>query len=392
MNFLLVAISTGLLIPAAILFIEVANGLRRKSVSSVADLNALRPYRSAVVMPAHNESSGIAPAIQAVLAQLQAGDRLVVVADNCTDDTASVARLAGAEVIERHDPERKGKGYALDFGVRWLEKAPPDFTIIVDADCGVQPHCISELTRLSAASGRPTQALYLMHAAPNSRLSLRIAEFAWIIKNKVRPLGCLAMGWPCQLMGTGMAFPWSVMQAAPLATGHLVEDMQLGLDLAKTGTPPLFCPRAQVISNFPSDVASINSQRTRWEHGHISVLIALGPKILWRALKRRNFSLLFMVLDLMVPPLAGLVLILAMMGVINTIWWFFTARAEPMMLSLIATTFVLTSVVFAWVREGRQIVSPGEMLSMPWYVIAKIPVYIRLFTKRQVEWVRTKRD
>jgi hypothetical protein len=48
--------------------------------------------------------------------------------------------------------------------------------------------------------------------------------------------------------------------------------------------------------------------------------------------------------------------------------------------------------VLAWFREGRHVVSLGEMLALPWYVAAKIPVYIRLFTKRQVEWVRTKRD
>lgn len=60
-----------------------------------------------------------------------------MVADNCTDDTARLASAAGAEVIERHDALLRGKGYALDFGVRHLAQQPPDVVIVVDADCQV---------------------------------------------------------------------------------------------------------------------------------------------------------------------------------------------------------------------------------------------------------------
>src|ERR1700730_7389902 len=56
--------------------------------------------RIAVIVPAHNESVGILPTLADIKAQLRASDRLLVVADNCTDDTASVAALVGAEVLE----------------------------------------------------------------------------------------------------------------------------------------------------------------------------------------------------------------------------------------------------------------------------------------------------
>ena len=389
---LLTILSVAASIPAAILFIECIKGLTQQATPVAADVGRVRPFRVAVLMPAHDEAQGITDAIRAVLGQLQFDDRLLVVADNCTDETAAVARAAGAEVIERQDTHRRGKGYALDFGVRWLEKSPPDVTIIIDADCIAQPGSIARLAGACMASGRPTQALYLMHAPAGSRLSVRIAEFAWLIKNKLRPLGSLAMGWPCQLMGTGMAFPWAIIQNAPLATGHLVEDMQLGLDLAKAGTPPLFCPQALVTSTFPTDTAGVKSQRTRWEHGHLSVLTTVGPAMIWQALKTRNMYLFAMALDLMVPPLAALVLALAALVTVNTAWWLATGSALPLAISILAAGLVVVGVSIAWAREGRQIVSLGEMLALPWYVVAKIPVYIRLFTKRQVEWVRTKRD
>jgi cellulose synthase/poly-beta-1,6-N-acetylglucosamine synthase-like glycosyltransferase len=68
----------------------------------------------AVLIPAHNESAGIEATLRCLQAQLRAGDRVLVVADNCDDDTAAVARDAGAEVIERIDAIHRGKGFALD--------------------------------------------------------------------------------------------------------------------------------------------------------------------------------------------------------------------------------------------------------------------------------------
>src|SRR5262249_28274109 len=147
--------------------------------------------------------------------QLAPGDRVLVVADNCADDTAAVAAAAGAEVVQRRDPMCRGKGYALDFGVRHLAQDPPDVVIVVDADCAVAPGALARLASECSAGGRPVQALYLMHAPPGAGLRTRIAAFAWIVKNKVRPLGGQRAGWPCLLMGTGMAFGWMQLAGAP---------------------------------------------------------------------------------------------------------------------------------------------------------------------------------
>ena len=126
--------------PAAVLLLQVLAGrLARRRLDGSAARRPARAGTLAVLMPAHDEAGGIEPAIRAVLAQLAAGDRLLVVADNCSDATAAVARAAGAEVIERSDRVRRGKGYALDHGVRWLEQAPPAAVVILDADCIAAP-------------------------------------------------------------------------------------------------------------------------------------------------------------------------------------------------------------------------------------------------------------
>ena len=382
-------------VPAGVLFLQLVAAVTRRARPDEADAAPPRRDTLAVLMPAHDEAAGITAAIAAVRAQLGPRDRLLVVADNCSDATAAIARAAGAEVTERADTQRRGKGYALDHGVRWLEhdrRDPPAVVVIVDADCIVAPHALERLAHRCLASGRPVQALYLMHAPPGAALGLRIAEFAWLVKNKVRPLGSAVLGWPCQLMGTGMAFPWALIRAAPLASGHLVEDMQLGLDLAGAGAAPLFCPQALVSSVFPSDAAGARAQRTRWEHGHLSVIARSGPRLLMSALARRDAASAALALDLMVPPLAALVLALGTLLVIDLAWWWFGADASPAGVAAVALALLVAGVMAAWWRDARHIVTGRELLGLPLYVAAKIPVYVRLFTKRQVEWVRTKRD
>lgn len=71
----------------------------------------------AVLVPAHNESVGILPTLADILAAIGPRDRLLVVADNCSDDTAEAARSAGADVIERQEDQNRGKGHALDFQI-----------------------------------------------------------------------------------------------------------------------------------------------------------------------------------------------------------------------------------------------------------------------------------
>src|SRR5262249_43681155 len=77
--------------------------------------------RCVVLVPAHNEEAVLAATLSRVNRELRDGDSTLVVADNCTDGTARVARQAGATVIERTDPVRRGKGFALDFGVQALK-------------------------------------------------------------------------------------------------------------------------------------------------------------------------------------------------------------------------------------------------------------------------------
>ncbi|HEX6708111.1 MAG TPA: glycosyltransferase family 2 protein [Albitalea sp.] len=377
-----------LLAAAAVLLLQV---LLSFLPERAATPHAERP-RLAVLMPAHDEAAGIADTLASVRPQLQPGDRLLVVADNCSDDTAQVAARCGAEVAQRRDDQRRGKGYALDFGMRRLEADPPALVVFVDADCALEPGALDRLARDCARHQRPVQALYLMQSPPDAGLKTRIAELAWLVKNQVRPLGWHRAGLPCQLMGTGMAFPWAQIRGAPLASGHLVEDMQLGLDLALAGAPPRFCPGARVTSLFPAQAQGLASQRLRWEHGHLGVIASRVPRLLWHAIAHGRPQLAAMALDVGVPPLAALALMLLVAMLAGALFAALGGGALPLALAGLGLAALLLAVLLAWSRHGRHIVSLGELLGAPLYVLGKIPVYTRLFKGRQVEWVRTHRD
>jgi cellulose synthase/poly-beta-1,6-N-acetylglucosamine synthase-like glycosyltransferase len=379
-----------LLIPVLVLFLEVAlaTSTSRRDIPAATG----ERLRLAILMPAHDEALLIASTVGAVRPQLRAGERLVVIADNCADDTAALARAAGATVIERTDAVRRGKGYALDFGMRYLAPDPPELVVILDADCRLGEGALDTLAACSARTGRPAQALYLMNAAPNAGRMQKIAAFAWVVKNKVRSAGLLALGMPCQLMGTGMAFPWSALHAAELATGHIVEDLKLGLDLARAGLPTQYCPEAIVTSTFPESAEGARTQRARWEHGHLSVILSEAPRLFWDALRRRDPNLLALALDLCVPPLALLALLIAVSWIPSAMLYLLTGATFPLSTIVLASILFVVAVLLAWARFGRQILSGQDLAMAALYPLWKIPLYLRFLIARQITWVRSKRD
>lgn len=389
----LLAIVAGFLATSvAVYFLEIVAAVALSRWQSPLLPNEELRQPIAVLVPAHNEGSALLPTLANIQLQLLSGDRLLVVADNCSDDTAAVARERGAEVVERNDPTKLGKGFALDCGVRHLGSNPPEIVIIVDADCKLAEGALDYLARACAKTFRPQQALYLMTAPIDSQINHQVAEFSWRVKNWLRPLGLRALGLPCQLMGTGMAFPWGVIRSADLANGQIVEDLKLGLDLTVAGHPPVFCPSARVTSEFASSAMGAGTQRKRWEQGHLEMIFKTAPRLLATAIARRDRNLLAVALDLAVPPLSLLgMLVLGIFGL--SLWSAISGYASAAL--AIATTSLLAfafATLLAWLKCGRDVVPPGALLLIPSYAFRKLRLYRQFFSgKIDSKWIRTDR-
>jgi len=387
LNFLLLAASLFLLLPIVVLFVECLAAADQKP----GELLPGKP-RLAVLVPAHNEAMGISATLKSVLPQLTSDDRLVVVADNCCDETAAVARAFDLTVIERHDLAKRGKGYALDFGLKFLATDPPDVVVVVDADCLVAEGAIAKISQLAATEQRPVQARYLLAPPVNANPGAAVSLLAFTVKNLVRPLGLAQLGLPCLLTGTGMAFPWSVIRNASLASSNIVEDMQLSVDLLIAGSPALFCADAEVTGLLPQQQHAAKSQRTRWEHGHLQTLRTQVPRLLKVWVKQRRFDVLAIALDLCVPPLSLLVMLWLLLTAAAIVAGLTLKLYAPLLVLALEGLLILVSVITAWAKFARNTLPLAALLSVPGYILWKIPLYLTFLVKPQTKWVRTERD
>lgn len=390
---MLLCFSLLLAVPIGVFWLECMAALlpdRSRSASNPTPSPDSRP-RIAVLIPAHNEAPAIAQTIASIQPQLHPTDRAIVIADNCTDDTAEIARQCGAIVLERENALLRGKGYALDFGLHYLEANPPEVVVCVDADCIVAAGTIDRIVRLAVAENRPVQSAYIMETPDNPGVKDTISALAIRVKNRVRPRGLSQLGLPCLLTGSGMAFPWSVIRQISLASSATADDMQSALDLALAGTPPLFCPGTRVVGRLMSQDAA-RSQRRRWEHGHLELLLTRVPQLIVVAAQQQRGDLLAIALDLCVPPLSLLVavwtvatLFAVVVGVLGVSWM-------PLWAFGVQGVLLLAAILTAWAKFARADVSLDKLLAVPFYILGKLPVYFEFLIQPQTQWNHTERD
>jgi len=405
LNIALIVLAVAFCLPVAVFCLEVLLALVPKRHSGLRVLSA--ETKVAVLIPAHDEEAVIGGTLALLVPTVPSNGRVVVVADNCSDRTAEIVRSYGAEVIERRDSVRRGKGFALDFGIRYLAggganadnnggghspPCAPDVVVFLDADCRVAVDTVRLLAAAAIQTGRPVQGLNLCDPDPRGSVLQLISGLAFRFKNLVRTLGLVRLAGMCHLTGTGMALPWNLALEAKLADGNVVEDMQLGINLALVGKPALFVPDARVDSPLPQQRAAAKTQRTRWEHGHLKTLLAQVPRLAMLAGKHRRLDLVWLALDLAVPPLALLVLGLVVFTFAAWVAAMLGASVVPLTICTIAVGMLSLAVLAGWAVHCRRQVPLIALAAAPFYIAAKLPIYAAFLFKRQVAWVRTQRD
>lgn len=387
---MLTAVAFLVALPATLVFtiyaVEVAAGLRPLKGRGAAG----GCPRTVILVPAHNEAAAIADTVDALREHLPSTASILVVADNCADDTASRARKAGARVVERHDPGRRGKGYALAFGRDALIADPPRCVVVLDADCRMEPGGVERIARACVAWGAPVQSCNLLRGDTRQPVMVQISNFAFLIKNLVRQQGMARLGKTAVLTGTGMAIPWAPFRTAPLATGDIVEDLGLGILLTRAGWRPRFLPTVRTWSD-PAARGDMLAQRSRWEGGFLATARRRALPLIRSGLAQRSRPELWLGMHLLVPPLAllfalgsAIAVVTAMLGWAGAGWW-------PVAMLGGAGGVAAALTLIAWMRVGRNVLAPTALLQIPFYVLFKIPIYLRLLRGSPGEWNRTRR-
>lgn len=345
-----------------------------------------QPY-FVVLMPAHDEKLGIAVAVRSVMAQLGNSGRLLVIADNCSDETATIARTLGADVIERFDPSRRGKGHALEFGRAFLRGKPGDVVVIIDADCLAEPDALGRLAAAAARSDAVVQGAYLLAPPADASARVRISCFAFMIKNLVRQRALQRLAGVALLQGSGMAFPRRIFDRIEWPASSLVEDLDMGLALLLSGERVTFADEARFVSQASSDKGTAG-QRRRWEHGMLHSMGRYVPALLGRSL-RGDWRLAIVAFDLMIPPtvilLVGASLSLAAGAVM-------LGATIPVLLLTLALVLLGAGLARAWHSEARDILPLGSVARIPAYILWKLPIIAQFLTRRERDWIRTERE
>lgn len=348
--------------------------------------------RAAIIVPAHNEQRVIGHTISALTAAGSEQFQILVVADNCTDDTAAIARDYSVTVIERSDPTLRGKGHALAFAREFLRQDPPAAVIVLDADCRIDKQSLETLATASQQVQRPAQAINLLEPSLSSGPLVQLSCFAFLIKNLVRQRGLQRLAGSVHLTGTGMSLPWALFDRADLATSSIVEDIRLGIELGQGGAHP-FLVEESIVWSAHAEQSNTLDQRSRWEGGFLALARATAPGLIARGVRDLSPRAILAGLDLLVPPLALLalvngaaMLVLAALAATNVTTWM-----TPLILgaSGVAAAMVL---LLAWWREGRSFLSPASLARLPLYVLWKIPMYLKLARRGAPRvWQRTER-
>lgn len=220
---------------------------------------------------------------------------------------------------------------------------------------------------------------------------VQISNFAMLVKNVVRARGLERIGGGIPLFGTGMAFPWKIFADAPLATGDAVEDMRLALELAEKGLRVRLAENARVISE-PAALEDMSAQRSRWEHGFMRTALSRAFPLLANGIGNGSRHKIALGAHLLVPPLALLFLMSGVALGANVLVGFVTAVWMPAIILAALITLAISSVIAAWVREGRETLSAQAILRAPLYILWKIPLYLGFVRSQQTDWNRTRRS
>ena len=357
--------------------------------------------RFMIVIPAHNEESGIARSVASCRSSVYPESlfQVVVIADNCTDRTAAAAVDAGARVVERFDSVKKSKGYALEYLIQRLVESGEfdslDALVVVDADTTIDPELLVEFDG-DLQAGRDWIQCYYTVSNPDQSWRTRLMTYAFSLMNGVLLLGQGALGASAGLRGNGMCFSTRGLRRVPFTSYGLVEDMEYSWTLRVAGETITFRPEARVYGEMvgSAGLAAAN-QRRRWEFGRGEIRKKyFGP--LLRSKRISGWEKLISFLDLVTPsmgtllPISACLLLLNVTAFVMSSWLHSPTRAW---------VFVFFSLLMT-IALGIYAISPFFAMRLPWRyasIVMHVPVFIiwKLVVSlrgRPKEWVRTSRE
>jgi cellulose synthase/poly-beta-1,6-N-acetylglucosamine synthase-like glycosyltransferase len=345
-----------------------------------------------VIVPAHDEAQVIARTVRSLRAVDWPADafRIIVIADNCTDDTAAIARAAGAIVLERNDTSLRGKGYALAFAFdASAREGRARAVVVVDADTEVSANLLEACA--SRIEGGAT-AVQVRYGVLNPRASWRteLMTIAMTAFHDVRSRGRERLGASCGIRGNGWCLTMEQLRTVPYRAFSLAEDLEYGIALGLAGCRVAYADEAHVDGEMVTSVQASESQRQRWEGGRFALIGSHTGILLGAAVRARSAVCLHLAIDLLILPLSwvGLQVLLLLLAAS------LLALADPAARFLAVCALACAAILVAHVLRGLQLSGLGwgglrTLARVPGYVAWKTVLVLR---RKPKEWIRTDRE
>lgn len=347
-------------------------------------MNSAIGFRLAVIVPAHNEEALIGRCVRSILASRPQFVEVLVVAHNCSDNTALESERAGARVLLLNESSQSGKGCALHHGFSTALAEGFDAVLVIDADSVVSANLVEAARNSFRFGSQAVQCRYEMLAA-NSNQRGQLMSLAFMGFNVIRPRGREKLGLSVGIFGNGFGLRREVLEQLPYEARSTTEDLEYHLMLVDAGIRVAFLNSAQVVSEVPASSSGASTQRARWEGGRFRMMKQWSPRLLVRVLNGR-LRLLEPLLDLLGLPLAFEVGILAVALCLPVEWLRFYA----------ASTFALIALhILVAAANGPDFRGAMKaLLTAPLYILWKLWMFPRIWraSRSDAAWVRTSRD
>lgn len=369
--------------------------------------------RLAILIPAHDEEI-ILPELLSSIKNMSYPVEYFdvhVIADNCTDNTATVAKKYGAHVHVRSDQNNIGKGYALDWCLRklWSEDHHYEAYIFVDADTVVAPNLLNVLNNQVNQGAKIVQVYYgVKDAGLSWNVSLRYAALA--VLHFLRPQGRMVLGCSAGLKGNGMLFTEDVLVKHPWPAS-VTEDIEYHMILLLDDYSVKFAPDTAVWGEMPKKFEQSQSQLARWEHGRLDMARYYVPKLLIAAfhslkqLRIQNFyKYVDAVMEHLIPPFS--ILVSAVIGcllgailllVFGQLPFTPTINSELTWVN-VSLAFIMLAGLCVYLFSGLAMVKAPkivyqQMIFAPIFMLRKIGHYAGVVFGRGPEaWIKTTRN
>jgi len=382
-----------LLIPLSYLLLLAMSAIRPASKHGTYRHAQLTRFK--IVIPAHNE----AHVIEATVQRLQALDypadlfSIHIIADHCSDDTAEVARRAGAIVHERNEVPRSGKGAALFWLFkRILDNDQCDAVVVFDADTRVDPVFLRVMDWRLAQGDLVIQGQHVI-GNPDQGWFPALTWAMFLIDNRFQNLGRTNLGWSAKNMGDSICFSVDVLRQVGWGDG-LAEDYHLRLVLLMRGIRIVYEPAAIGYGEAPLNWNHARAQRARWLRGTQDASQKFVKHLIVEGMKKRNLAMLDGALQASFPSYSTLSLLSLFALMVHILLNFFT-KSVPFWPHIYAWAVVVTTLVFypliGLALERAPLKAYVVILSGPYFILWRTWLaFISRYGKKQVTWIRTE--